>query len=281
MKKFLSKVLTLALVCAIVVTGTSITSEAKGKKSSKKTATATYSSNAVVNDFVATGIKSNGLVIGGKSYNSQELITLGFAANPAVTASPMYWQTDGTFTHDNGYVEDTGSGRCCGFYLLSNGEGGFNQYEDHSGTELIYDSKISEFELNQMKAYGYINLGENAILNTNGTWYTNAFIANGINAQYICSWMQSRGLNTASDVYNYLVANGATFTADTSLVGDDVTEQSFVCVQCPRLGYRIDTVIGDTHIFYAPDLSGSGVNGFDIYSATSNGHTTWASGVSH
>ena len=53
-------------MCTIVVTGTSITSEAKGKKSSKKAVATTYSSNAVVNDFVATGIKSNGLVIGGK-----------------------------------------------------------------------------------------------------------------------------------------------------------------------------------------------------------------------
>ena len=272
MKKFLSKVLTLALVCAIVVTGTSITSEAKSKKSSKKAVATTYSSNAVVNDFVATGIKSNGLVIGGKSYNSQELITLGFAANPAVTVSPMYWQGDGTFVHDGGGVSDSGCGRNCGFYLYEDGFTGsvgtsYDTITYHGST--IYDSDITEFELNEMKAYGYTNFDDNARLSTNGVWNTDAFIANGINTQYICSWMQSRGLNTATDVYNYLVANGATFTVDTGLISN--TTQSFVCVQCPNLYYTIDTTNGNTDITYDDfDLyhTSSGVNIFSISSGT-------------
>lgn len=279
MKKFLSKVLTLALVCTIVVTGTSITSEAKGKKSSKKAVATTYSSNAVVNDFVATMLKSNGLVIGGKSYNSQELITLGFAANPAVTASPMYWQTDGTFIHSDGSVENTGSGRCCGFYLLSNGVGGFDPYVGNSGAEMIYDSDISELELGEMNAYGYTDFNDNAMLNSNGVWNTNTFIANGINTQYICSWMQSRGLNTATDVYNYLVANGATFTADAGLVDTGrlgATTQSFGCVQCPNLYYEIDDQ--GTRIYYRNDKL-SGVNIVDISSYSTS--TQWYSGLQH
>ncbi|MBQ8490258.1 MAG: hypothetical protein IJ535_10810 [Pseudobutyrivibrio sp.] len=278
MKKFLSKVLTLALVCAIVVTSTSITSEAKGKKSSKKAVATTYSSNAVVNDFVATMLKSNGLTISGKSYNSQELITLGFAANPAVTVSPMYWQDDGIFVHDNGYVENTG-GRCCGFYLSSDGIGGFNPYADCSGTELIYNSDIAEYELGDMKAYGYTNYDDNAILNSNGVWYTDTFVTNGVNAQYISSWMQSRGLNTATDVYNYLVANGATFTADAGLVNTGrlgATVQSFGCVQCPNLYYDIDDQ--GTRIHYTNDKL-SGVNIVDISSYSTS--TLWCSALQH
>lgn len=278
MKKFLSKVLTLALVCAIVVTGTSITSEAKGKKSSKKAVATTYSSNAVVNDFVSTAIKSNGLTIGGKSYNSQELIALGFAANPAVTVSPMYWQNDGTVVHDDGYVSDAGSGRCCGFYLYSDGFGGFNPnaYNGNSGVDLIYDSDISELELGDMKAYGYTDYNDNAVLNRNGVWHTNEFVANGIDTQYICSWMQSRGLTTSTDIYNYLVANGATFTVDTGLISN--TTQAFVCVQCPNLHYEIDNL--GTRIFYDnPSLSG--VNIVDINSAIDGSDTQWYSGMQH
>ena len=266
MKKFLSKVLTLALVCAIVVTGTSITSEAKGKKSSKKAVATTYSSNAVVNDFVATMLKSNGLVISGKSYNSQQALTLGFSANPVVTVSPMYWQAD-KIVNGDGSVSDTGSGRCCGFYLY---EGGVD------GTGTIYGSNTSELSLNEMKAYGFTDFNDNATLNTNGVWNTNAFVANGVNTQYICSWMQSRGLNTAPDVYNYLVASGATFTVDTSFVCYDGSMQNFVCVQCPNLYYRIDGT--NTSIYYRNDNL-SGVNLADISSDSTS--TQWYSGIQH
>ncbi len=260
MKKFLSKVLTLALVCAIVVTGTSITSEAKGKKSSKKAVATTYSSNAVINDFVATAIKSNGLVIGGKSYNSQQAITLAYAANPAVTTSPMYWQQS-EIVHDDGTVTDIGY-LCWGFYLYADGSTGRNPGNINS--EGIYGLDMTEPEL----AYNFFDDG--ARLSTNGVWNTNAFIANGINAQYICSWMQSRGLNTATDVYNYLVANGATFTVNTGVIyGGEGTdpEQHFVCVQCPSLSYDINTINGDADISYHnEDLSG--VNSFGISSGT-------------
>lgn len=281
MKKFLSKVLTLTLVCAIVVTGTSITSEAKSKKSSKKAVATTYSSNAVVNDFVATGLKSNGLVIGGKSYNSQEAITLAFAADPAVTVSPMYWQLD-EIVHDDGSVSPTGTGHCCGFYLYADGFTG-TRFDGVSYT--IYDSDISELELGEMKAYGYTNFDDYAELNANGVWNTNAFIANGINTQYICSWMQSRGLNTSTDIYNYLVANGATFTADPSLICYDGTKQQLVCVQCPNLHYEIDTDGSGTRIFYTNENS-SGVNMFDVYSGTvavgsADIVTQWISCIQH
>ena len=265
MKKFLSKVLTLALVCAIVVTGTSITSEAKGKKSSKKAATTTYSSNAVINDFVATAIKSNGLVIGRKSYNSQQALTLAFAANPAVTVSPMY-----------DYDDNTPDGRRSGFYLYADGLTGRRNYDAVGFAPTIYDSTIFELELGNMKAYGFTNFGDYATLNTNGVWNTNAFIANGINTQYICSWMQSRGLNTSTDIYNYLVANGATFTVDTGLISN--TTQAFVCVQCPNLHYEIDAL--GTRIFY-DNSNLSGVNIIDINSAIDGSDTQWYSGMQH
>ena len=247
-------------MCTIVVTGTSITSEAKGKKSSKKAVATTYSSNAVVNDFVATGIKSNGLVIGGKSYNSQQAITLAYAANPAVTTSPMYWQTS-EIVHDDGYVEDIGY-LCWGFYLYADGSTGLNTGNINS--EGIYGLDMTEPEL----AYNFFDDG--ARLSTNGVWHTDTFIANGINAQYICAWMQSRGLNTASDIYNYLVANGATFTVNPGIIyGGDGTDpvQHFVCVQCPNLYYDINTTDGSSSISYDNDDL-SGVNVFEISSGT-------------
>ena len=60
MKKFLSKVLTLALVCAMVVTGTSITSEAKGKK-------------PVVKTFVDTVLASDGLTVNGQKLTTNQI----------------------------------------------------------------------------------------------------------------------------------------------------------------------------------------------------------------
>ncbi|SFH75218.1 hypothetical protein SAMN04487830_10755 [Pseudobutyrivibrio sp. OR37] len=268
MKKFLSKVLTLALVCAIVVTGTSITSEAKGKNSAKKAVATTYSTNAVVNDLVATGLKSNGLVIGGKSYDSQQLITLGYEANPAVTVSPMYESRT-----ENSHIY------YCGFELYADGAKG----TIGSTPKLTYDSGMAKADLDWDKAYGWISFGEDAILNTDGVWNKDAFIANGINTQYICSWMQSRGLNTASDVYNYLVANGVTFTDKSyTILGDNpVTIQRFVCNQCPDLSYEIDTATGETEIGYFNENQSSGVNGFRIESYTDDGRivTNWNSGL--
>lgn len=267
MKKFLSKVLTLALTCAIVVTGTSITSEAKG---SEKAVATTYSSNAVINDFVATGLKSNGLTIGGKSYNSQQALDLGFAADPAVTTSPMY-----DYDYDN---------RSCGFYLYSDGLTGRRNYDAVGFAPTIYFSRIFEEDLVYMKAYGYTAYSDDVILNTDGVWNTDAFIANGINTQYVCAWMQSRGLNTATDVYNYLVANGATFTEKPiNDVGDNpnLAEHLFVCDQCPELEYRIDTATGDADLDYFNENQSSGVNGFGVSSYTRDGRTTtnWGSGL--
>ena len=67
--------------------------------------------------------------------------------------------------------------------------------------------------------------------------------------------------------YNYLVANGATFTVDPSFICYDGTMQSFVCVQCPSLYYTIDTTNGGTSISYHNDNL-SGVNVFSISSGT-------------
>ncbi len=125
----------------------------------------------------------------------------------------------------------------------------------------IYGLDMTEPEL------GYNFFDDGARLSTNGVWHTDTFIANGINAQYICAWMQSRGLNTASDIYNYLVANGATFTVDPSFICYDGTKQSFVCVQCPNLSYVIDNDGSGTSILYNNENL-SGVNVFDISSGT-------------
>ena len=267
MKKFLSKVLTLALVCVIAVTSTSITSEAK----STKAATTTYSSNAVINDFIATGIKSNGLVINGKSYDTEQLAKLGMAGDSAVTTSPLFelYTADGTAVNSYGDVYSTNSGRAWGFVL-----------DDTDGIG-IYIAAMTEYELAQMEAFGYTDFWEQARLSTNGVWNTDAFTANNINTQYISSWMQSRGLNTASDIYNYLVANGATFTVDTRFISD--TEQFFVCVQCSNLWYSIDTANGGTRIWYNnEDLSGVSIvdvsSGIDIDGALV---TDWYSSVQH
>ncbi|SFI44029.1 hypothetical protein SAMN04487830_1791, partial [Pseudobutyrivibrio sp. OR37] len=251
--------------CAIVVTGTSITSEAKGKKSSKKAVATTYSSNAVVNDFVATGIKSDGLTIGGKSYNTQQVNTLGHEANPAVTVSPLCYQ------------EDYELGHFCYFNLCADGSKGVISPK----AELIYGTGTSSVEMNDMAACGYTQFLDDAVLSTNGVWNTDAFIANGVNVQYICAWMQSRGLNTASDIYNYLVANGATFT---EVATGDATSQAFACNQCPELKYYIYTDSGETGFKYINENL-SGVNLFDINTSTerTTGYikTYWTSGIQH
>ena len=126
------------------------------------------------------------------------------------------------------------------------------------------------------------------MLSTNGVWNTDAFIANGVNVQYICAWMQSRGLNTASDIYNYLVANGATFT---EVATGDATAQAFACNQCPDLTYFIYTYSDETYaysgetrfIYINENLSG--VNLFDINTSTerTTGYikTHWSSGIQH
>lgn len=156
------------------------------------------------------------------------------------------------------------------FYLYSDGLTGRRNYDAVGFAPTIYDSTIFELDLNDMKAFGFTHFGEDARLNTNGVWHTDAFIANGVNTQYICSWMQSRGLNTASDVYNYLVANGATFTVNTGIIyGGDGADpvQHVVCVQCPNLYYDINTTNGDSSISYDV-LDLSGVNIFSISSGT-------------
>ena len=273
MKKFLSKVLTLALVCAIVVTGTSITSEAKGKKSSKKAkATVTaYSNNAVVNDFVATMAKSNGLTINGKSYNSKQLQTLGLSGDASVTTSPLFVVNleDGIERSEYG-VGDTGFGRSIGFYV---------EDANHPYTYL-YGSDITTAEFNEMQTYGYENYIDSSMLNFNGVWNTSVFAANNVNSQYICLWMQSRGLNTAADVYNYLVANGATFVPIPDFHTTDPSECEFVCVQCPSLAYYFNSdCSGITYL----NANASGLNCFSIgtntYTDTNTYATSFDSGI--
>ena len=65
MKKFLSKVLTLALVCAIVVTGTSITSEAKDTKKTTSAKT-----------FIDAVLASDGLTVNGQTLTTNQVAAM-------------------------------------------------------------------------------------------------------------------------------------------------------------------------------------------------------------
>ena len=212
MKKFLSKVLTLALVCAVVVTGTSITSEAKGKKSSKKAVATTYSSNAVVNDFVSTLVNANGLTIGGTSYNAKQVYDLLGQRGSIVQQLPYFcisYRDDGSVSH----IDD---GR------------------DYYAKNLIIPNDFAKEYYSVAVTYGEAvqtpNGDQFGLLYSDNTGYaTDVLAANGVNASRLSLWMQARNLKTYADIYNYLVANGATFVPAADGTGN------LVCQQCSGL----------------------------------------------
>ena len=216
MKKFLSKVLTLALVCAIVVTGTSFTSEAKGKKSSKKAVATTYSSNAVVNDFVATMVNANGLTIGGTSYNAKQVDDLLSQRGSIVQQLPYFCIS---------YVDD-GS--------VSHIDDGRNYYAKNL---IIENDPVKEYYYTAVTNGAAIQFpyGDQfgLLYSDNSGYATDVLAANGVNASRLSLWMQVRNLKTYADIYNYLVANGATFVPAADGSGD------LVCQQCSGLTYYV------------------------------------------
>ncbi len=260
MKKFLSKVLTLALICAIVVSGTSITSEAKGKKSSN-TVTAAYSSNAVINDFVATLVKSSGVIIGGKSYNPQQINDMLIKHDPIVKSSTLYdeeYDEALNIYYWGLYLDVPASLYYPADYLTGDYADFSNLNERGEGSYTIYFRPEADTpeSIYWIKANSEVPLlgqgGENArITGITGNYFTDYFAAKNVNAYYISSWMQTRGLKNATDVYNYLVANGATFVQSNTYtndgdavdesgnhyVSDTSTTVTYVCQQCPELTF--------------------------------------------
>lgn len=241
MKKFLSKVLTLALVCAIVVTGTSITSEAKGKKSSKKAkATVTaYSSNAVVNDFVSTLVNANGLTIGGTSYNAKQVDDLLKQRGSIVQQLPYFcisYVDDGSVSH----IDD---GR------------------DYYTKNLFIDNAVKEYystSITNGSAYDGPEYGEQfgLLYSDNDGYATDVLAANGVNASRLSLWMQTRNLRTYADIYDYLVANGATFIPSTEVSGQ------LVCQQCSGLTYHVSAEGNGEGII---EYTGGGIQTSNMY----------------
>lgn len=226
MKKFLSKVLTLALVCAIVVTGTSITSEAKGKKSSKKakTTVTAYSNNAVVNDFVTTLVNANGLTIGGTSYNAKQVYDLLLQPGSIVQQLPYFSISS---IVDEGYTSRTDISH------IDNGQ-------DYDSKYLVIHNPVIYYYFStainpKLVMYDGPASGDQSglLYSDNNGYATDVLAANGVNASRLSLWMQTRNLKTYADIYNYLVANGATFVPAADGNGN------LICQQCSGLSYCV------------------------------------------
>lgn len=218
MKKFLSKILTLALVCAIVVTGTSITSEAKDKNSASTPATT----------FVDTVLASDGLTVNGQKLTTNQIETKLKTNDPSLktvsgyvdTASDVQGIYDTYFDPESYYRHSQISGYVDGTYYQEDiyNDNPFAGVEDQ--LQLLQNNSIHMSSADGSFVYSATvdNAGN---CNTMATiwdsakgYYTADLASNNVNASTLATYMQSNNMMSALDIYNYLVANGVKFTDD-------------------------------------------------------------------
>ena len=223
MKKFLSKVLTLALVCATVVTGTSITSEAKGKSPAKV--------------FIDTVLASDGLTVNGQKLTTNQLAAKLKTNDPSLASvsgytNPDIYNVQGIydtyFDPESYYRHSQISGYVDGEYYQEDiyNDNPFAGVEDQlqlmrygkisivrsDANPDIYSLDTSVYSANLDNAG---NCNAMAIIWSNTKGYNTAELAaNNVNASALATYMQSNNMVSALDIYNYLVANGVTFTDD-------------------------------------------------------------------
>ncbi|WP_028242396.1 hypothetical protein [Pseudobutyrivibrio ruminis] len=212
MKKFLSKVLTLALVCAIVVTGTSITSEAKGKSPAKT--------------FIDTVVASDGLTVNGQKLTTNQIEAMLKTNDPSLktvsgyvdTASGVQEFYDEYFDPESYYRHSQISGYVDGMYYQE------DIYNDNPYSEdflqALQNNSIHMDSADGLDMYtatldnvGNCNTMANIWDSAKG-YYTADLVANNVNASTLATYMQSNNMMSALDIYNYLVANGVKFTDD-------------------------------------------------------------------
>lgn len=219
-KRIFTAVLTLALVCAIVVTGTSITSEAKDKKSSKKSTPATT--------FVNTVLASDGLTVNGQSLTTNQIAEKLKTNDPSLktvsgyvdTASDVQGIYDTYFDPESYYRHSQISGYVDGTYYQE------DIYNDNpfAGMEgqlqLLQNNSINMLSADGSFLYsaGIDDAGNCSpmatIWDSAKGYYTADLAANNVNASSLATYMQSNNMVSALDIYNYLVANGVTFADD-------------------------------------------------------------------
>lgn len=217
-KRIFTAVLTLALVCAIVVTGTSITSEAKDKKSSKKSTPATT--------FVNTVLASDGLTVNGQSLTTNQIAEKLKTNDPSLktvsgyvdTASDVQGIYDTYFDPESYYRHSQISGNVDGMYYQE------DIYNDNPFSEdflqSLQNNSIQMYSTDGSSMYSATldNVGNcnpmAYIWDSAKGYYTAELAANNVNASTLATYMQSNNMMSALDIYNYLVANGVTFTDD-------------------------------------------------------------------
>lgn len=212
MKKFLSKVLTLALVCAIVVTGTSITSEAKGATPAKT--------------FINTVLASDGLTVNGQKLTTNQVESMLKTNDPSLktvsgyvdTASDAQGIYDEYFDPESYYRHSQISGYVDGMYYQEDIYNDNPFSEDYLQT--LQNNSIQMYGSDGLSMYSATVDGSGNCNSMANIWdsakgyYTADLAANNVNASTLATYMQSNNMMSALDIYNYLVANGVKFTDD-------------------------------------------------------------------
>ncbi|CBK75417.1 hypothetical protein CIY_28720 [Butyrivibrio fibrisolvens 16/4] len=211
MKKFLSKVLTLALVCAMVVTGTSITSEAKGATPAKT--------------FINTVLASDGLTVNGQKLTTNQIAEKLKTNDPSLKTVSGYVDTaadaqgiyDEYFNPESYYRHSQISGYVDGMYYQE------DIYNDNPFSEDYLQALQNSIHMDSadgldmytatLDNVGHCSTMANIWDSAKG-YYTADLVANNVNASTLATYMQSNNMMSALDIYNYLVANGVKFTDD-------------------------------------------------------------------
>lgn len=214
-KRIFTAVLTLALVCAIVVTGTSITYEAKGKPTPAKT-------------FIDTVLASDGLTVNGQKLTTNQIATKLKTNDPSLKVVSGYVDTaadvqgiyDTYFDPESYYRHSQISGYVDGEYYQEDiyNDNPFAGVEDQ--LQLLQNNSIHMNGADGSFIYSATidNAGNcsagTTIWDSAKGYYTADLAANNVNASTLAAYMQSNNMVSALDVYNYLIANGVKFTDD-------------------------------------------------------------------
>lgn len=189
MKKVFSVLLTMAFVITSVTAG-SLTAKAA----------------TPVDELYAIMKQSDGLVIGGKSYDSSAIASMLKSKSPTVTSFSCY-----ELDYKNEY-DDMGYYYCWDRRNIA--------MRDSSNTIDYYQARYDavkggvvpsgqEAEVNKpcKLMSGYSDIYKSVA----GGYTTNELAARNINAQYLATYMQAHNFTTAEDIAKYLMANGVTF----------------------------------------------------------------------
>lgn len=252
MKKVFSVLLTMAFVITSVTAG-SITVKAA----------------TPVDELYAIMKQSDGLVIGGKSYDSNAIASMLKSKSSTVTSLSCY-----ELDYKNEYDD-------FGYYWRSDRR--IIAMRDSSNTIQYYQAMYDAVK------GGVVPIGQEAEVNkackmmsgtsdiyktAAGGYTTNELAARNINANYLATYMQTHGFTTAEDIVKYLMANGVTFSkveiVDTGKTGRNKYKTTRtpmpndVVLTTPSDSGPYSAVIGNITISYSIDsVSGGGTIYYD------------------